>query len=404
MTAFRYVAVDKNGQSVKGVLEVDTARQARSELRNLALFPVTIETVSQSAINDNPALLWKKRYSQTQLALFTRQFSTLLSAGLTVDSALTALVEQAENEYARQILAGVRAEVLSGQSLARAMGHYGTVFPSIYQALIHAGEESGELGKVMLRLADYTENRNDLRQKVMLAFLYPAAVTLVAVAVITGLLVYVVPQVISVFRQSHQALPFLTRALIALSDFLRATGIYWLVFIAIAIWAAQLALTKGNNRYRWHALLLRLPLAGSLIRGLNTARFASTLAILVGSGVPLLKALQAGAMIVASLPLREAIEQAISLVKEGTSLSHALKSTQQFPPMLIHLIASGEASGKLAHMLERAALQQAQEMENKTAWLTGLMEPLLIVVMGGVVMLIVLAIMLPIIEMNQLVH
>ncbi|MHB1677357.1 MAG: type II secretion system inner membrane protein GspF [Sulfuriferula sp.] len=404
MTAFHYEAIDKNGRTVKGVMEVDTARQARASLRDLELFPVTVEAVSQNAIGNNPGLRWKKSFSQAQLALFTRQFATLLAAGLTVDSALTALVEQSENEYARQILAGVRAEVLSGQPLARAMGHYGKVFPEIYQALVHAGEESGELGKVMLRIADYTENRSDLRQKIMLAFLYPAAVTLVAAAVIAGLLIYVVPQVVSVFRQSHQALPFLTVALIALSDFLRANGIYLLFLLAIAIWGARLALSKGNNRYRWHAFLLRMPLVGNLIRGLNTARFASTLAILVGSGVPLLKALQAGAMIVANLPLRDAIEQALRMVKEGTSLSHALRTTQKFPPILIHLIASGEASGKLAHMLERAAIQQEQEMENKTAWLTGLMEPLLIVVMGGVVLLIVLAIMLPIIEMNQLAH
>lgn len=404
MTAFRYEAVDKNGDTVKGVVESDTARQARSSLRSRELFPLLVEAVSQTSMSGHSGLRWKKRFSQAQLALFTRQFATLLAAGLTVDSALTALVEQSESEYVRQTLAGVRAEVLSGQPLARALGHYGRVFPEIYQALVHAGEESGELGKVMLRLADYTENRSDLRQKIMLAFLYPAAVTLVAFAVIVGLLVYVVPQVVGVFRQSHQTLPFLTRALIAISDFLRATGIYWLVVLAAAGWGARLVLSRGNNRYRWHALLLRMPLVGNMIRGLNTARFASTLAILVGSGVPLLKALQAGAMIVASLPLREAIEQAIRMVREGASLSHALRTSQKFPPILIHLIASGEASGKLAHMLERAALQQEQEMENKTAWLTGLMEPLLIVVMGGVVLLIVLAIMLPIIEMNQLVR
>ncbi|MDA8329297.1 MAG: type II secretion system inner membrane protein GspF [Betaproteobacteria bacterium] len=404
MTAFRYEAVDNNGLTVKGVVEVDTARQARANLRARDLFPVTVEMVTQHAIGNNSIFHWKNRFSQVQLALFTRQFATLLSAGLTVDAALTALVEQAENEYAKQILAGVRAEVLSGHPLARAMGHYGKVFPETYQALVHAGEESGELGKVMLRIADYTENRSDLRQKIMLAFLYPAAVTLVALMVITGLLVYVVPQVVSVFRQSHQSLPFLTQALIALSDALRASGIYLLVLLATGIWGARVALTKSNHRYRWHAFLLRMPLVGNLIRGMNTARFASTLAILVGSGVPLLQALQAGAMIVANLPMREAIEQALRMVKEGTSLSYALKTSQQFPPILIHLIASGEASGKLAHMLERAAMQQEQEMENKTAWLTGLMEPVLIVVMGGVVLLIVLAIMLPIIEMNQLAH
>ncbi len=404
MSAFRYEAIDNRGQVVKGVVEVDTARQARAYLRGLDLVPMQIQPVSQEAIAGSAIAWWKKRFSAAQLSLFTRQFSTLLVAGLTVETALSALVEQSENDYAKQVLAGVRAEVLSGQPLARALGHYGKVFPEIYRALVHAGEESGELAKVMLRLADYIENRNALRQKVMLAFLYPAAVSLVASAVITGLLVYVVPQVIGVFRQSHQTLPFLTRALIASSDFLRATGWYWLGGIVLGIWAGRAALSRQKLRYRWHGFLLRLPLVGSLIRGLNTARFANTLAILVGSGVPLLKSLQTGAMIVSNLHLREAIEHSVRLVKEGASLSRALAQSKKFPPILIHLISSGEASGKLAPMLERASQQQAQEMERKTAWLTGLMEPVLIVVMGGVVLLIVLAIMLPIIGMNQLVR
>ncbi|MBY0578631.1 MAG: type II secretion system inner membrane protein GspF [Burkholderiales bacterium] len=404
MSAFRYEAIDNRGQVVKGVVEVDTARQARAYLRGLDLVPMQIQPVSQEAIAGSAIAWWKKRFSAAQLSLFTRQFSTLLIAGLTVETALSALVEQSENDYAKQVLAGVRAEVLSGQPLARALGHYGKVFPEIYRALVHAGEESGELAKVMLRLADYIENRNALRQKVMLAFLYPAAVSLVAFAVITGLLVYVVPQVIGVFRQSHQTLPFLTRALIASSDFLRATGWYWLGGIVLGIWAGRAALSRQELRYRWHGFLLRLPLVGSLIRGLNTARFANTLAILVGSGVPLLKSLQTGAMIVSNLHLREAIEHSVRLVKEGASLSRALAQSKKFPPILIHLISSGEASGKLAPMLERASQQQAQEMEGKTAWLTGLMEPVLIVVMGGVVLLIVLAIMLPIIGMNQLVR
>lgn len=402
MAAFRYEALDRKGQSAKGVVEVDTARQARAHLRTMGLVPVRVDPVSEESASKSSIL--RKRFSPAQLSLFTRQFSTLLSAGLTVEAALNALVEQSENDYARQIIAGVKAEVLSGQTLARALGKYGRVFPEIYRALVNAGEESGELGEVMLRLADYVESRNALRQKVMLAFLYPAAVTLVAVMVITGLLVYVVPQVVGVFRQSHQALPFLTQALIAASDFLRATGWYWLALLAAGIWAFRRALQKESLRYRWHGFLLDLPVAGVLIRGLNTARFANTLSILVGSGVPLLKALQAGAMVVSNLQLRASIEHSVDLVREGVSLSRALSEEKKFPPMLIHLIASGEASGRLAPMLERASRQQEIEMEGKTAWLTGLMEPILIVTMGGVVLLIVLAIMLPIIGMNQLVR
>ncbi|NNM82197.1 MAG: type II secretion system inner membrane protein GspF [Burkholderiales bacterium] len=402
MAAFRYEAVDRNGHVSRGVLEVDTARQARAHLRAMGLVPVQVHPVSEESASGNSFL--KKRFSSPQLSLFTRQFSTLLAAGLTVEAALNTLVEQAEGEYARQIVAGVRAEVLSGQTLARALGKYGRAFPEIYRALVHAGEESGELGEVMLRLADYVESRNALRQKVMLAFLYPVAVTLVAISVITGLLVYVVPQVIGVFRQSHQSLPYLTRALIASSDFMRATGWYWLALLASGIWAFRRALRNEDLRYRWHGFLLRLPVAGKLIRGLNTARFANTLSILVGSGVPLIKALQAGSMVVTNLQLRASIEHSVDLVREGVSLSRALSEGKKFPPMLIHLIASGESSGRLAPMLERASRQQELEMEGRTAWLTGLMEPILIVTMGGVVLLIVLAIMLPIIGMNQLVR
>lgn len=404
MAAFRYEAMDGKGNAIKGVLEVDTARQVRAHLRGLGLFPVQIRPVSlEGAAGSFPGFR-KRRFSAGQLSLFTRQFSTLISAGLTVEGALNALVEQSEEEYAKEVLAGVRAEILSGHSLAHALGQYGRIFPEIYRALVHAGEESGELDRVMLRLADYVENRNALRQKVMLAFLYPAAVSLVAFSVITGLLVYVVPQVVGVFRQSHQALPFLTRALIAASDFLRDTGWYWLGLFVLAFIAFRAALKKEALRYRWHAFLLELPVAGRLIRGLNTARFANTLSILVGSGVPLLKALQAGAMVVQNLTMREAIERAVNLVKEGASLSRALSESGRFPPILIHLISSGEASGRLAPMLDRASRQQELEMEGRTAWITGLMEPLLIVVMGGIVLLIVLAIMLPIIGMNQLVR
>ncbi len=403
MTAFRYEAVDREGRVVKGVVEVDTARQVRSHLRERALFPVSVEPVSQEALSDN-GFSWRRRFSSNQLSLFTRQFSTLLSAGLTVENALDALVEQSEDDYSRQIIAGVRAEVLSGQTLSNALSQYGRVFPEIYRALVHAGEESGELAEVMLRLADYVENRHALRQKVMLAFLYPAAVSLVATAVITGLLVYVVPQVVGVFRQSHQALPFLTRALIASSDFLRKTGPYLLLPLVAGIWAGYAALSRPSLKKKWHGFLLDLPIFGKLTKGLDTARFANTLAILSASGVPLLKSLQAGAMVVQNLVLRESIEDALKMVSEGAALSRALAKSRKFPPILIHLISSGEASGRLAVMLDRASRQQEAEMEGRTAWLTGLMEPILIVVMGGIVLLIVLAIMLPIIDMNQLVR
>lgn len=404
MTAFRYHAVDAQGKPKQGVIEADTARHARLQLKQRELYPTRVEAVSQTNVTQHRWLPWQQRISTAQLTLFTRQFATLLAAGLTVDAALSALIEQTDDAIMRQLLSGVRAEVVSGQTLARALAQYANIFPGIYRALIHAGEESGELAKVMLRLADYTENHNDLQQKILLALLYPLAVTLVAIAVIIGLMVYVVPQVVNVFQQTHQTLPLLTRALIALSDFLRHDGIYLLLALIASIWGARWTLSHAAYRLRWHETQLQLPLAGKLLRGLNAARFASTMAILVGSGVPLLKALDAGRQVVNNLIMRDAITHASRLVKEGAALSVALKASRQFPPLLIHLIASGESSGKLAHMLERAAQQQEQEMTHKTAWLTSLMEPLLIVVMGGIVLLIVLAIMLPIIDMNQMVH
>jgi len=342
--------------------------------------------------------------SVAQLALLTRQLATLLGAGLTLEQTLNALIEQAETEHQRQILAGVRGEVLAGAGLARAMAQYPSVFPELYRTLVDAGETSGQLAPVLQRLADYTEERQALRQKVGLAFIYPIIVTLVAVLVVTGLVTYVVPQVVAVFRNTHQALPWLTRALIALSDFLRAYGVYLLVALAVSAWLALRALKQEAIRERFDRVVLRLPIAGRLVRGLNAARLASTLAILVGSRVPLLTSLRAGIGVMGSLPMKRALEQAQRLVREGSSLARALAAQRLFPPMMVHLIASGEASGRLPEMLERAATAQSREVETRVATLVSLLEPLLIVVMGGVVLTIVLAILLPILELNTLVR
>jgi len=347
---------------------------------------------------------WRRGLSGAQLSLVTRQFATLLAAGLPVEQTLNALIEQADTDYQRQVLAGVRGEVLAGHTLARSLQKFPRVFPELYVTLVAAGEQSGRLGDVMERLADYTESHQALRQKVGLAFIYPAIVTLVAGTVVLGLLTYVVPQVVNVFQNTNQTLPWLTLALIGVSDFLRASWWLWLAVIAVAVWLARRALRLPGPRLRFHRWLLRLPLAGAMVRGVNSAQLASTLGILVGSGVPLLAALQAGAGVVNNLPMRHAVEAAARQVREGGSLSRALAVAKLFPPMLIHMIASGEASGRLVHMLERAAEQQGREMENRVMGLTSLLEPLLIVVMGVVVLVIVLAILLPIFEMNQLVR
>ena len=407
MAAFHYEALDSAGRTTRGVIEADTVRQARSNLRDSGLVVLNVKAVTEESI---PAggfrWSWRPRLglSAAQLNLITRQMATLLAAGLTLEQTLSALIEQSESEAARQVLAGVRGELLAGHTLAQSMGRYESVFPDIYRALVRAGEASGELGKVMLRLADYTESRQALRQKVILAFVYPAIVTTVALLVVTGLLVYVVPKVVSVFQQSHQALPLLTRMLIGLSDTLQAIGIYILLALVGAGFAVRALLQRESIRYQWHLRLLRLPVVGRLVRGINTARMASTLAILAGSGVSLLTALNAAAGVVNNLPMRQALEEASRKVREGVGLSRALAVSGLFPPILVHLIASGEASGQLDTMLERAAAQQEQEVSGYTAVLTSLLEPLLILVMGGVVLLIVLAILMPIIDMNQMVR
>lgn len=338
------------------------------------------------------------------MSLLTRQMATLLASGLTIEQTLTALMEAAEAPMTREILGGVKAEVSGGLSLAGALAAYEQSFPEFYRALVHGGEESGALPTVLEHLADYLDARQALKQKTGLALLYPVLVTVVAVLIVTGLLVYVVPQIVQVFQQSHQTLPLLTRMLIGLSDFLRAALPYLLVAL-LAGWAgARALLRRAAPRRRWHTWLLRLPGLGPLIRAVNTSCFAGTLAILLKGGVPLLGALNSGARALGNEAMREAVEGAIGQVREGTSLARALAATQVFPPLLVHLVASGEASGKLEQMLERAAQLETQTLERRLAVFLTLLEPVIILLMGGIVLLIVLAILLPIIEINQLVR
>ena len=402
MSAFKYRAVDAGGKEIGGVIEADTTRQARSLLRERGLFPVDV-----SAARDGVALPRGGRLSVADLTLLTRQWATLIDAGLTIEQSLTALIEQSELEQrggnsAHVLLAGIRAEVTAGHALSAALARFPAVFPPIYRALVSAGEKSGELPQVLQRLADYLEARHAARQKVLQALLYPVLVTLVAGAVILGLLTYVVPQVVRVFDHGKQALPLLTRSLIGFSGLLQSWGPWLLLLLAAAVAALWRALRGEGPRRRAHGLLLRIPVLGRLLRSLESARFAQTLAILVSGGVPLLAALDAGREVLALLPLRDAAGNAIRLVREGGSLAAALGRDRQFPPLLVHLIASGEASGELGSLLERAARQQQDEVQARLALLLGLLEPLLILAMGGIVLLIVLAVLQPIIEINQL--
>ncbi len=400
MEAFQYKALNAAGRTVSGVVQADTARQARMQLRAQGLLPSTIGPVRA---RERAGQVWVRGISSSELSLVTRQLATLLGSGLTMEQSLNALIEAATDPITREVLTGVKTEVTTGLSLAGALGAYEKSFPDFYRALVHGGEESGALAVVLQHLADYLDARQALKQKTGLALLYPILVSVVALAIVTGLLVYVVPQVVQVFQQSRQGLPLLTRGLIAVSDFLRTAWPYIAALAVAGALAARAILRHDAQRRRWHGFLLRLPWLGPLIRGANTSRFASTLAILVGGGVPFLSALASGARVMTNMVMREAVEHSMERVREGASLSRALGETRAFPPLLIHLIASGEVSGKLEQMLQRAAHLETQALERRLAVFLTLLEPIMILVMGGVVLMIVLAILLPIIEINQLV-
>lgn len=403
MAAFKYTAYDAAGKEQSGLLEADSARAARGQLRERGLLPVTVDSVNAKTGGAGSNVL-RRGLPRAELVMITEQLSTLLNAGLTLEKALTAVTEQSENARSRTVLAALRSDILEGKGFAQALSSAPGVFSPLYRSLVQAGEQSGHLDMVMSRLAEYLDKRQNTQQKVTLALAYPAVVTLVAILVVGGLMSYVVPQVVSVFAQTKQTLPFLTRALVACSDFLRQWGVVMLIGIVAAAFLIVRALRAPALKRRFHARVLKLPVFGRLFRALNTARMASTLSILVGSGVPLLTALETARGLMTMLPMQDAVADAMAKVREGVSLSRALNATRQFPPVLIHLISSGESSGTLSHMLDRAAQQQEQEVERKLATFTTLMEPLLILVMGGMVLLIVLAIMMPIIDMNQMVH
>lgn len=401
MEAYQYKALNAVGATVSGVVQAETARQARKQLRAEGLLPSVINRVHA---RERAGRVWARGISADELSLLTRQLAALLDSGLTLEQALNALIEEADKPLTREVLAGIKTEVTGGSSLAEALGVYGKSFPDFYLALVRGGEESGALPTVLQHLADYLDARQSLKQKTSLALLYPVLVTIVAITIVTGLLVYIVPQVVQVFQQSRQTLPLLTRALISLSDFLRGTWPYLIVLIIGATAAARLALHRPHMRYRLDALLLRAPWLGSLICSINASRFSNTLAILVRGGVPLLAALDSGARVISNTVMKAAVGRVIGRVREGVSLSRALGESRVFPPLLVHLVASGEASGKLEQMLRRAADLETRALERRLAVFLTLLEPVMILVMGGIVLLIVLAILLPIIEINQLVH
>jgi general secretion pathway protein F len=405
MPAFSYVAIDAEGRTRRGVVDAEAPRQARAGLRSAGLVPIEVAAVDAEAAVPGRRRLFARsrmRLRSGELVLLTRRFAMLLEAGLTIEQCLDALIEQANGEATRRILAAVRAEVLAGQPLAASLERYPSSFPETYRALVRAGEHSGELATVLASLADYLERRQATRQSAGLALLYPAIVAALALCIVVGLLTYVVPQVVEVYAHSRQTLPLLTRILLWTSEALQGKLLYIAAFFVVL--AALLRWAYQREAKLWQARLLRLPLVGPLLRGLDTARLSSSLAILTGGGVPLLQALAAGARVVTNLALREAVEQAQQRVREGTSLHRALAASGVFPVIFVHLVASGEASGRLAHMLAQAGRQQEVENDARIRLLTGILEPALILAMGALVLIIVVAILLPIIEMNQLVR
>jgi general secretion pathway protein F len=405
MSGFEYSALDATGREKRGVIEADTERHARTLLRERGLAPLAVESIRAAA--EQAGL--RERFSRPglsrgELALLTRQFATLERAGLTIEECLNVLIDQSESAGARRLLAAVRARVLEGQSLSRGLAAFPSAFPQIYRAMIEAGEHSGKLGDVLERLADYTESRESLRNTMLTAFIYPTLVMVLAFVIVTFLLVYIMPQMTRVFSSVGQTLPLATRILMATSDFVRSYGLLALAGVVAAVVAAWFMLRDQGLRARWHATLLRLPIAGRLIRGVNAARFADTLGILTTAGVPLLASLQSAAAVLTNLPMKGAVEEAVRRVREGAALAPSLGTARLFPPLVIHLIASGEATGRLDTMLARAAEAQSRELENWVKRFTALLEPLLILAMGGIVLFVVIAILLPIFEMNTLVR
>ncbi|AHE96941.1 type II secretion system inner membrane protein GspF [Thioalkalivibrio paradoxus] len=403
MPAFEYQALDAGGRKRRGVAEGDTARAVRARLRQDGLTPLQVDEVSERRAGAG-GLSGGRGISALDLALATRQMATLARAGLPVEEILGTVARQSEKARIRNVLTAVRTRVMEGHALAQAMAAFPRVFPDLYRTTVAAGEQSGHLDLVLERLADYTESRNALRQKVSMALFYPLILTLVAIGVTVALLAFVVPEVVQVFAGIGQDLPWLTRALIAASDALRDYGPWALAVLVVLGWLLGRLLRRERWRERHHRLLLRLPLIGRLVRGVNTARFARTMSILAASGVPLLDALRTGAEVIGNLPMRSAVLAASQRIREGSGIGRALEQSGYFPPMTVHLIKSGESSGRLNEMLERAAETQERELETRIGMVVALFEPLLIVTMGAVVLTIVLAILLPIFELNQLVN
>jgi len=403
MGAFEFVALDKSGKESKGLLEGDTPRHVRQMLRERQLLPVSVTEVAKKESRRQSNFSIRRGMSASELALLTRQLATLSQAGLPLEEALLAVSQQNENPRTKSILLGVRSRVMEGHSLADGLADFPQAFPELYRATVAAGEQSGHLDAVLERLAEFTETRQVLQQQIRNALIYPIALVVTAVGIISFMLAYVVPKVVYIFENYDQQLPLLTRIMIGASDFIRDYWIALIIGIIATVYGLRQLLKKEGPKRKFHHLLLRLPVVSKLTRGINTARFTQTLSILAGSGVPILESLRIAAQVVVNVPMREAVEEASLRIREGAMISRSLAASRLFPPMTTHLISSGEASGRLEEMLHRAATNQEREVDGLIATLLGIMQPLLVIVMAAIVLMIVLAILLPIFEINTLI-
>ena len=403
MPAFHYTAVDKEGNETKGSLEGDTDKHVRTILREKGLLPLLIKEIKADNLTKIKINITQNSLSSIDLAHFTRQLATLIKSGIPIDEALFAINEQNKKQYIKNIILTIRSKIMEGYTLSDSFSDFPKSFPVIYTTTIAAGEKSGHLSLILDKLADFTESRKKLQQQIKNALIYPTALVITALLVIAFMLAYVVPKVVYIFENFNQQLPLLTRIMIASSDFLLNYWLYIIVFSVMLIFLSGYLLKNDDTKSNYHSILLKLPIFGRLIMNMNSARFMQTLSILAGSGVPILEALKISANVVTSLPMKQAVNETTIRVSEGESISKSLSQSHLFPPMMIHMIGSGENSGRLEEMLDRATINQEQEVENTIATLLGIMQPLTVIIMAGIVLLIVLAILLPIFEINNLI-
>lgn len=402
MGAYNYRALDSKGRELKGVLEGDSERHIRQQLRDQKLAPLDINEVFQQA-KEIKGVSTRHRIAGTELTLITQQLSTLLTASMPLEEALLTTSAQTQKLFIKSILLRVRARVLEGHSFATALADFPSSFTELYRATVAAGEQVGRLDVVLLRLSEYLERQQAIKQKIQMALVYPALLTLISLSIVTFLLVYVVPKMVGIFSDLNQDLPTLTKVLINVSQVIKIYWPYALTTLCILIFLIRYYLKREKVRRAYHRLLLNIPAISYFVKTVNTARFLRTFGILSNAGVPVLEAMRVAAKLLTSIPIQEGIADAVLKVREGTDISHAIEHTGYFSPMAIHLIASGESSGKLELMLERAANYQDQAVTRLIDTGLTLFEPLMILFMGLIILFIVLAILLPIFEMNQLI-